>query len=171
MTKDRVKILFIPFILTLGVILVDQVSKAIISFTLRVGDKIEVLGDFFWLWHVRNTGMAFSMGSNLPPQLRSIFFLVLPIIVLLFLMIYYFRTVDLTGIQRWCFAAILGGGLGNLIDRFLRPDGVVDFVSIKFYGLFGIERYPTFNFADSTVVVAGIIVIILYIVRHKRSAE
>ncbi|HUV06414.1 MAG TPA: signal peptidase II [Spirochaetia bacterium] len=171
MTKDRVKILFIPFILTLGVILVDQVSKAIISFTLRVGDKIEVLGDFFWLWHVRNTGMAFSMGSNLPPQLRGIFFLALPVIVLLFLMVYYFRMADLTGIQRWCFAAILGGGLGNLIDRFLRPDGVVDFVSIKFYGLFGIERYPTFNFADSTVVVAGIIVIILYIVCHKRSAE
>ena len=171
MNMERTKHLLIPFLLTLCVILTDQVSKAIITHTLKIGEKIEVIGDFFWLWHVRNTGMAFSMGSNLPQQLRSILFLILPAIVLTLLMVYYFKTREMSGVQRWCFTAILGGGLGNLIDRLIRPSGVIDFVSIRFYGLFGMERYPTFNIADSTVVVAGIIIIITFIVSQKRSSE
>jgi signal peptidase II len=54
-----------------------------------------------------------------------------------------------------CEIGIIGGGFGNLIDRFFRPDGVVDFIDVKFYGLFGLERWPTFNVADSAVVVCG----------------
>ena len=38
---------------------------------------------------------------------------------------------------------IVGGGLGNLVDRFFRKEGVVDFIDVKFYGLFGLERWPT----------------------------
>ncbi len=72
------------------------------------------------------------------------------------MVVYYLRSKSLTDFQRWCFAAILGGGVGNLIDRFFRVGGVVDFVSVRFYGIFGFERWPTFNVADSTVVVAGI---------------
>ena len=57
---------------------------------------------------------------------------------------------------------IVGGGIGNLIDRFFRPEGVVDFIDVKFYGLFGMERWPTFNVADSAVVVCGILLIISF---------
>ena len=58
---------------------------------------------------------------------------------------------------------IVGGGLGNLVDRFFRKEGVVDFIDVKFYGLFGLERWPTFNVADSAVVVCGILLIISFI--------
>ncbi|HOX92234.1 MAG TPA: signal peptidase II, partial [Spirochaetales bacterium] len=54
-------------------------------------------------------------------------------------------------------AGIIGGGMGNILDRIFRADGVVDFLSVKFYGLFGLERWPTFNVADATVVVCGIL--------------
>ena len=167
MNAIQIKRRILPFSLTAAIILIDQISKALIDSTLKIGEKMQVIGDFFWLWHIRNRGMAFSLGSGLPEGVREILFLALPIAVLLLLLIYYFRSQEIRGIQRWCFGAILGGGLGNLFDRFFRPEGVIDFISINFYGLLGLERYPTFNVADSTVVIAGIIMVISYISGQK----
>ena len=48
------------------------------------------------------------------------------------------------------------------MDRLFRVRGVVDFIDVKFYGLLGFDRWPTFNLADSTVVVAGILLIVSY---------
>ena len=66
---------------------------------------------------------------------------------------------------------IVGGGLGNLIDRFFRAEGVVDFIDVKFYGLFGLERWPTFNVADSAVVVCGLILVISFIVTSVKESK
>ncbi len=158
---------FLPFSLTAVIVVFDQLVKVLIKSSLRVGEKIEIIDDFFWFWHVRNKGMAFSLGSGLPEGIRDILFLALPVAVLLFLLVFYIKSQQITGVQRWCFAAILGGGIGNLIDRFFRPEGVIDFISFKFYGILGFERYPTFNVADSTVVIAGIIMVLSYISGQK----
>ena len=158
---------FLPFSLTALIIAVDQFTKVLIQNSFRMGEKIKIIDDFFWFWHVRNKGMAFSIGSGLPEGIRDILFLALPVAVLLFLLVFYFKSQQITDVQRWCFAAILGGGIGNLIDRFFRPEGVIDFISFKFYGILGFERYPTFNVADSTVVIAGIIMVLSYISGQK----
>ncbi len=158
---------FLPFSLTAVIIVIDQFAKVLIKSSLRIGEKIEIIDEFFWFWHVRNKGMAFSLGRDLPEGIRDILFLALPVAVLLFLLVFYFKSQQITGVQRWCFAAILGGGIGNLIDRFFRPEGVIDFISFKFYGILGFERYPTFNVADSTVVIAGIIMVLSYISGQK----
>ncbi len=55
----------------------------------------------------------------------------------------------------------MGGGIGNLIDRIFRSLRVVDFISVKFYGIFGLERWPTFNIADASLVVSGILLAVL----------
>ena len=57
--------------------------------------------------------------------------------------------------QRWFLSGIIGGGISNLLDRFFRAEGVVDFIDVKFFGLFGLERWPTFNIADSAIVICG----------------
>jgi signal peptidase II len=62
----------------------------------------------------------------------------------------------------------VGGGLGNVIDRIFRSEGVVDFLSFKFYGLFGFERWPTFNVADSSVVVCAVLLVISTILVDSR---
>ncbi len=157
----------LPFSLTAVIILIDQLSKFLIKASLDIGEKTRIIKDFFWFWHVRNKGMAFSLGNSLPDGIRDILFLALPVAVLVFLLIFYFKSKQITGVQRWCFAAILGGGIGNLIDRFFRPQGVIDFISFKFYGILGFERYPTFNLADSSVVIAGIIMVISYVLGRK----
>lgn len=163
MNKDTLHKL-LPFTLTAFVVLLDQAVKTIIVKTIPLGPpggRIEVFGnDLLWLIHVRNKAIAFSIGHNLPEGLRPALFIVLPLIVLGFLLWYYCKSTEFSPVQRWVVAGIIGGGMGNIIDRIFRPEGVVDFISVKFYGLFGFERWPTFNVADASVVVCCIILLV-----------
>ena len=67
-------------------------------------------------------------------------------------------------------AGIIGGGLGNLIDRIVRPDGVVDFITVKFYGIFGYDRWPTFNIADASVVGSVLLFLVTMFIPVKKIA-
>ncbi len=162
----------LPFSLTLAVILLDQLTKWVVSLTVRpwsVG--FTLFGDFFRIIRVYNPGIAFSLGSGLSSDIRAIAFGLIPLFVIVIVAFVYFRSDDLDRLQRWCIAGIIGGGLGNLGDRFFRPEGVLDFLDVKFYGLFGLERWPTFNVADSSVVVCGIILMVSLFVSIKNAKE
>lgn len=156
--------LLTPLILTLGIVVVDQITKFIIVRNVPLyyesGYVLEVIGDFFRIIHARNLGIAFSIGDGFPLWVRKALFVAMPIVVLVLLFFSLYRSREIGNGQRWCIAAIFGGGVGNLIDRIFRPLGVVDFLDVKFYGLFGLERWPTFNVADSSVVVGGIVLVV-----------
>ena len=162
-----------PFLLTGLVVILDQISKAFIVANWPQGTLIKDVfnNGFLILYHVRNKAIAFSLGDNVPQQFRLVLFIIVPVLVLAFLVWYYFKTVEFSRIQRWAIAGIIGGGIGNIIDRIFRSDGVVDFVSVKFYGLFGLERWPTFNVADSSVVVCCIILLLTMILPLKKEAS
>ena len=85
------------------------------------------------------------------------------------MLIVYFRNDEFSSLQRWAIAGIAGGGLGNLIDRFFRKEGVIDFIDVKFYGIFGMDRWPTFNVADAAVVLCGILLLISFAFTVKKS--
>ena len=150
-----------PLLLVAAIVLTDQITKAIIVARIplfyQTGFRIEVIGDFLRIIHARNLGIAFSIGDGLPFWLRKLLFVAMPVVVLLVVIFGFYRSRDITQTQRWFVAAIIGGGIGNIIDRVFRPLGVVDFIDVKFYGLFGLERWPTFNVADSSVVVGGLL--------------
>jgi len=161
-----------PFSLTLAIIAIDQLSKWIITQTVRpwsVG--FEFFGDFFRIVRVYNPGIAFSIGGTLSGDIRSVVFGLIPLAVIIIVVVVYYKSEDLNIFQRWCIAGIIGGGLGNLLDRFFRPDGVLDFLDFKFYGLFGLDRWPTFNVADSSVVVCGLLLMISLLVSIKNAKE
>lgn len=166
-----------PLFLTALVIALDQFTKAlVIKYIPRLNPIdpnciINVCGKYIRLIHVRNKAVAFSMGSSLPDNARAILFAALPLIVIIAVFIVYFRNNDFTRLQRWSICGIIGGGLGNLIDRFFRPDGVVDFIDCYFFNIFGLERWPTFNVADSAVVVCGILFIISFIVQIAKDGK
>jgi signal peptidase II len=165
---------FLPLSLTGIIILVDQCSKAFIASkwpinTIPITDVFN--NDFLQIWHVRNKVIAFSLGQNLPEAIRPVLFIVLPLLVLAVLLWYYFKSDDFTKLQRFAFAGILGGGIGNLIDRIFRPEGVVDFVSVKFYGFLGFDRWPTFNMADSSVVVCCLLLFATILFSFKKTKE
>jgi signal peptidase II len=160
----------LPFSLTALVIAADQITKALVVTNLdQYETGFSAFGDFFRLIHVRNPGVAFSLGRSLPEPVRRVLFIVVPLAILAVLTVYYLRTDELNRFQRWIAAGLMGGGLGNIIDRIARPAGVVDFLDFKFYGIFGLERWPTFNIADMSVVVCGILLAISFMFEGKRS--
>ena len=167
------KELLLPFILTGIVVILDQATKAyVVANWPLVGTFIKDVfnNDVLIFFHVRNTAIAFSIGDNLPPQFKTVLFIILPIGVLGFLVWYYFNTTEFSLLQRWAIAGIIGGGIGNIIDRIFRPDGVVDFISVRFYGIFGLERWPTFNVADSSVVICSILLMVTILFSRNREA-
>ena len=125
-------------------------------------------GDFFQLIHQRNTGVAFSMGNGLPEGVRHVLFILLPLAVLGFVAYYIWKDKSLTPLQRWSLGLILGGGLGNIVDRIFRPDGVVDFLSFRLYGFLGMERFATFNVADTAVTIGGALFVLSLVLGRKR---
>jgi signal peptidase II len=152
--KTALRAKLFPFTLALAVVAADQLVKSFIAANWPIGTVIkDVFGDgILEIWHVRNKVIAFSIGRSLPESIRPVLFIIVPLAVLVFLIWYYMTTSEFTRLQRWAIAGIVGGGFGNLIDRIFRPDGVVDFISVKFYGIFGFDRWPTFNIADASVV-------------------
>jgi signal peptidase II len=161
---------YMPLLLSGAIIVLDQVTKYLIVQNVEPiyqnGLIIEVFGDVFRIIHARNPGIAFSIGHTLAAPVRAVLFTVLPLLVLAGLLVYYVRSNEFTQLQRWALAGIVGGGLGNLIDRVFRPAGVVDFLDVKFYGLFGMERWPTFNVADASVVVSGLLLLVSILVQE-----
>lgn len=177
--KLKTKIVFdrpkcIPFILTALIIGADQAVKAfIVKNWPAEGSFIKDLfgNGIVQFYHVRNTAIAFSLGHNLPEVLRPALFIIAPVIVLGFLLWYYFSSGEFKPVQRWAVAGIIGGGAGNIIDRIFRPDGVVDYVSVKFYGIFGMERWPTFNIADASVVICGFILLVSIFINSRSEVK
>lgn len=140
----------------------DQVTKVLVVANVAFGDRHDVIGDFAQLWHVRNDGAAFSI-------LPGATWLFVPVtLVAIGMVIYFHRTFrERTAWIHLILGAILAGSLGNLTDR-LRLGYVIDFVSLGI----GDTRFPTFNVADSAVVLGiGALVAYLTFVDQPRSAE
>lgn len=154
---------FFPFILTAAIVVADQISKALVLRFIEpyrfTRDSVSVIGEFVTFIRTQNLGVAFSIGQSWPPVARRILFIILPLIVIVFAGYYLLKGRDLTGLQRWALAGIIGGGLGNLIDRIFRAEGVVDFVLVNMYGFLGQSYFPVFNVADSSVTVCGILLV------------
>lgn len=150
-----------PFLLTAAIVAADQATKAWVVATIPQGSvRFSWFGDFLWICHVRNSAIGFSLGDNLPDTAKRLLFILVPLAFMILLVVYVVRSDGLSCFQRWLLAGIVGGGMGNIIDRIFREEWVVDFISVKVYGLFGFERWPTFNIADASVVVTGILLLL-----------
>lgn len=141
------------------VYLADQLTKALVVANLGLGDRVNVIGDLLQIWHARNRGAAFSLLQG-----EQLLFLLVSVVAL-GMIVYFHRA--FRGHSPWLqvvLGMILGGTLGNLTDR-VRQGYVTDFVSVGF----GDVRFPTFNVADSAVVVGiGLLVLYLLIVDRRR---
>ena len=155
----------IPFSLCIFVILADQIRKVLVVKHIPPSTILwSFFDDLIRIIHVRNLGSAFSFGHSWPIILRKIMLVGIPLIVMGYVVRIYFKSDEFSKLQCWCISGIIGGGIGNLIDRIFRSEGVVDFIDVKFFGIFGLDRWPTFNVADAAIVVCGIILIATFII-------
>jgi signal peptidase II len=146
-----------PWLILLAafVILADRLTKIAIIHRIRPGYDIPVIPGVFRLSHVLNTGAAFSLLENAPPnavRLGLIAFSVVAAIIVLALLWRIGRTLTLTSVA---LALILGGALGNLYDR-IRFHHVVDFLAVKIYHY----NWPDFNVADSCIVIGACLLLL-----------
>ena len=160
----------LPFVLTPFVMLADQLVKLAVLRWLPPRRVVPVIGDLVRFVLVQNPAIGFSIGRNLPAAVQRPLFIALNFVVVSLVVLYSLFTRDtLTAFQRWCLAAVVGGGLGNNVDRLLRPAGVVDFVQMKVFGLFGMDYWPVYNLADATLVVSGILLVISFLLPQKKA--
>ena len=135
--ENKLKSKLLPITLAVVVIVLDQITKMLVVRFIPYGTiGASYLGDFLRLIHISNTGVAFSVGATWSDTARSILFSVVPVLVIAIVIGVYFRNNEFSKVQRWAIMGIVGGGIGNLIDRIFRAEGVVDFIDVKFYGLF-----------------------------------
>ena len=153
------------FLPALGVILLDQISKQVVVHALDVHETVAVIPGFFDLVHVRNRGMAFGL-LNRPGMDFTFYVLVATTIGVVLLMLYWFTRIDRED-GRFLFglSLIIGGAVGNLIDR-LRLKEVVDF--LDFY--IGTHHWPAFNLADSAIT-AGALWLAVHIIFFQPSTK
>ena len=160
----------VPFVLSPFAMLADQLVKLAVLRWLPRGRAVPVIGDLVRLVFVQNPAIGFSIGRNLPAAVQRPLFIALNFAVVALVVLYSLFTRDtLTTFQRWCLAAVVGGGFGNNVDRIFRPGGVVDFVQVKVFGLFGMDYWPVFNLADATLVVSGILLVISFLLPQKKT--
>jgi signal peptidase II len=149
--------LFVPLLVTSLTIIADQMTKAAVLSSFRPGEILPVIEGLFNLTLTFNYGAAFGLWSWLAPGTREIV-LGLTIIGAMGLVGYfltrpYYRTLS----AQLALSAILGGAIGNVIDR-IRLGAVVDF--LDFY--VGGHHWPAFNVADSAICV-GVAVLLLWV--------
>lgn len=141
----------------------DQVSKNIVRDKVTPNDYIHIIKDNFILTNVENTGAMLGFGQNLSPILKVIFLQLLPIAILLIMLISILKNTKINRWQAIAFAFVIGGGIGNLIDRILY-NSVTDFFHIKM----GLFKTGIFNMADVSVTL-GAIMILLLSIKFKKS--
>jgi len=180
MIKNNLKLLYV----SLAVVIADQVSKLCIKgFSIPFlhlshtgmleGERIPVIGDFFRITFIENPGMAFGFDPGLDMKIWVSLF---SLIASIGLLIYFYYIRNKSFVLRLAIAFILGGAVGNLIDRMfygvfyhyapLFFGRVVDFLDFDFFkfSFFGrtFDRWPIFNIADSAVTIGVLILLFFY---------
>ncbi len=133
---------------------IDQMSKLYVHTQMMLGESIPVINDLFSVTYVRNLGAAFGFLSDAHPSFRGIFFLALPPVAMLAILLLLNSHKDEEKAQIMALAAIFGGALGNYIDR-VRFGYVIDFIDFHYKNNY---HYPAFNVADISIV-CGVIVL------------
>jgi signal peptidase II len=137
-------------IIVSAVLLLDQYTKYLVETRIRLHEVIPVISGFFNLTHVRNPGAAFSLLADAPATFRTIFFLSATVIAVVVIIVLLRKTHEWLLVSG--FALIMGGAMGNLIDR-VRYGEVVDFIQWYYRSYY----WPSFNIADSAITIAVVL--------------
>ncbi|NNK83595.1 MAG: signal peptidase II [Flavobacteriaceae bacterium] len=154
-------------VLVVVTIALDQISKFWVRASVEPFSKSEILGKYFTLHNVENTGAFLGLGSDFNPTLKFILLLLLPVLVLGFVLYQVFteKNMDKFSFVGFCF--IIGGGIANVYDRFVYGS-VTDFFHID---LGGSLKTGIFNIADVSVTSGMIMLLLGAIIKWRTSKK
>ncbi len=148
------------------IVLFDQLTKYVVTATMPLHSSIPVVDGFFSLTYVRNPGAAFGFLATAPPFFRAAFFITVTVAAIL-LILYYIRRYKLEDRRlTLALSLILGGAVGNLVDR-VRFGDVVDFLDVYI----GSHHWPAFNVADSAISIGAVLLFLEMWRRTKEKTE
>jgi signal peptidase II len=147
------------------VIVLDQIVKVYIHTQFHLGESVTIISNFFNITYVRNPGAAFGFLASAHPAFRELFFLSMPPLALLIILMILRGVEDDDYLQVISLSCVFGGAIGNYIDR-VRLSYVIDFLDFHIY-----EKYtwPAFNIADMAIV-CGVSVLLVLMFREPKKA-
>ena len=135
------------FSIALLIALLDQITKFLIKSNFQLNQSISIINNILHLTYITNTGSAFGLFKGF-----NIFFILFSIVVIIIVFYYLKRIKNNEKILQFSAGLLLGGTIGNLIDR-LFYGAVIDFIDFRIW--------PVFNTADSAVTISVVFLIIL----------
>jgi len=148
--------------LSLALFGMDRGTKTLVVRHLPLYESVPVLDGFFHFTHVANTGALFGLLAGLPSPLRGLIFITVPVLAILLILAFQFRSRETDLLTQLGLSLILGGAVGNLYDR-VRFGHVVDFLDFSVAG----HHWPAFNIADSCICL-GVFTLVLDLYRRER---
>ncbi|MEK6590938.1 MAG: signal peptidase II [Nitrospinota bacterium] len=146
-------------------VILDQITKFYIIRNFELYRSVEIIRGYFSITHIRNTGVAFGMFSDLNNSFTQIFFIVVSLIAIVVIFIVYIESHNIVPFTRIAFSLILSGAFGNLIDRIFRGE-VVDFLDFHWHEY----HWPAFNMADSCITIGVGLLMITMVGKRKAVA-
>lgn len=148
------------FLIAAAVIVVDQITKAIVRQNLALGEAwapIPAIGDFFRFLYWQNRGAAFGTLQNAGPILT-----VVRIAIAIFIIVFYQKAEIRDTLMKVALSLMLGGAVGNLVDQFTLGF-VTDFIAVG--------RFPIFNIADSAVTIGVSLMLLDMLIKEKNGSK
>jgi len=153
---------------SLGVLVLDQISKMLAHHYLSDRIPLDIIPNFFRLWYSRNPGGLFGSFRDWAGPWRFVLLTLLPMAAIVLIGVFLTRTKAADRQTLLGLSLVLGGAVGNLIDRLARGE-VIDFLDVYIpasktadwlVSVFGTAHWPTFNVADSSIVVGASLLLI-----------
>jgi signal peptidase II len=154
------------YLISLVIVLLDQLAKLLVLRSMRLGQNIPIVLGFFDLTFVLNPGAAFSLFATLPEWIRNPFFILISVAAAVLIVVYRSRYLQENRLASVSLALILGGAIGNLIDR-LWYGVVVDFLDAHIYQY----HWPIFNVADSAISVGVTLLLLEMLLEWRRERK
>jgi signal peptidase II len=141
--------------LAVGVFWLDRVTKWLVERNVSFTADYKIVPGLFDIVHSENRGVAFGVFNDSESQWRTLLLIALSVAAVIWVSAMLWRTKRLDSLLGWAFALVLGGALGNLFDRAV-SGRVTDF--LLFY--IGEHQWPSFNVADSAIVIGCVLLIL-----------
>ena len=146
------------FLIGILFLLIDIISKQLVLYFMVENQTIQIIPHFFSLTYVKNTGVAFSMLEG------NILFILLMSVIVVGVLVYFAKSKGNGRLEKICYSMILGGALGNFLDRIFYGY-VIDFFDFTLFGF----KMAIFNVADVLIVCGVFLLIVLELLKERKT--